>query len=409
MPYDITGSDMESFDRCRRAWDLGSRLRQDYEPRPDPAPFDFGAAIRCALAVYYSPATWDWLRGAVRPLTVQAFRRSILGQRDRYLARHVLTPGQDEAWQAHLELGDSILASYAGWAPTVDAFEALRVDADFAVHVPDPDVPAARLVTTGGEPVRYRGRIDLLVMDAGGMFWLVRHRLADGGWADTEDLLRDEEPVAQAWAWQRFCPTVRVAGTIYNELRTDVYLPLIDPAGPGGRPRPTGPEHSPERLPESRAGVAPGGLGMAPGGPGVPLGGRGMAPGAPGVPPEVAPDVASEGAPRGPGVPPGTPSRPGRRVLAQHGNELFRRTRILHSPADQARTGRHLARLARQMTDRYLTVYPNPSPTRCPTCPYREPCAAMEAGVDPAGILRRSFQRRPPPEEPQQPQVPTTR
>ncbi len=282
MPYDITGSDMESFDRCRRAWDLGSRLRQDYEPRPDPAPFDFGAAIRCALAVYYSPATWDWLRGAVRPLTVQAFRRSILGQRDRYLARHVLTPGQDEAWQAHLELGDSILASYAGWAPTVDAFEALRVDADFAVHVPDPDVPAARLVTTGGEPVRYRGRIDLLVMDAGGMFWLVRHRLADGGWADTEDLLRDEEPVAQAWAWQRFCPTVRVAGTIYNELRTDVYLPLIDPAGPGGRPRPTARSTRPSACRSPGPGWRPGGSGWRPGGPGCRSGGAGWRPGRPG-------------------------------------------------------------------------------------------------------------------------------
>jgi hypothetical protein len=50
------------FRRCRRAWDLSARERQDYELIEPPQVFDFGEAIHDALDVYYFPGMWEWNR-----------------------------------------------------------------------------------------------------------------------------------------------------------------------------------------------------------------------------------------------------------------------------------------------------------------------------------------------------------
>ncbi len=47
------------FRRCRRAWDLGSRARQYYEPAEPQRVFDLDEAVRDALDVYYFPGMWE--------------------------------------------------------------------------------------------------------------------------------------------------------------------------------------------------------------------------------------------------------------------------------------------------------------------------------------------------------------
>src|SRR4051794_26767202 len=58
--YVISSSDRRSFKRCRRAWDMGSRLRPNYETIKPMQVFNFDRAIRDALAVYYFPGMWQW-------------------------------------------------------------------------------------------------------------------------------------------------------------------------------------------------------------------------------------------------------------------------------------------------------------------------------------------------------------
>jgi len=67
MDLVIRAWDREWFKRCRRAWDLGSSARQDYEPVRPAGPSPLGPAIADALAVYYYPAMWDWQPAIVRP------------------------------------------------------------------------------------------------------------------------------------------------------------------------------------------------------------------------------------------------------------------------------------------------------------------------------------------------------
>jgi hypothetical protein len=69
--YIINSSDRRWFKRCRRAWDMGARARQNYKPIKLMQVFDFDRAIRDALAVYYFPGiggtTWSVDRGAMPP------------------------------------------------------------------------------------------------------------------------------------------------------------------------------------------------------------------------------------------------------------------------------------------------------------------------------------------------------
>ena len=80
MVYRIHASDRMTFKHCRRAWDLGSRNRQNFEPIPQQGAVDLNRAIRDALAVYYFPGMWEWNRAIVQPLVHQALEKAVHGQ-----------------------------------------------------------------------------------------------------------------------------------------------------------------------------------------------------------------------------------------------------------------------------------------------------------------------------------------
>jgi len=218
----ITPADRQAFKRCRRAWDLGSRLRQGWEPDDDTVEIDLGNAVRAALAVWYFPGMWEWDRAIVRPLAFEAYRRVVAGWSD-----------DDERTAA---LGERLLSRYFDWAPSVDRFTPIRVETDFQVSVPDPSDPLHDLTAADGAAVHFAGRIGLLVVDAFNAYWLVDHLVGDG-WADVDALVLDENGATFCWAWERSFIGMEIAGVMYNELRTDADLdrapraPAV--AGPG--------------------------------------------------------------------------------------------------------------------------------------------------------------------------------
>lgn len=181
-------------------------------------PFDLDRALRDALAVYYFPGMWTWNRGVVSPLVQQAFDRSLQGQRTRYEAVGPLGDKDRETLERHSRVGHDLLARYMGWAPEYDLFWPLRVEADFEVFVPDPHRAGADLVAPDGRPIRYQGRIDMLMADQDDARWVVSHRVTDSAFADTDLLRLDEVGLGCCWGWRQDYLTP-VAGIVYNELR----------------------------------------------------------------------------------------------------------------------------------------------------------------------------------------------
>ena len=202
MHYEIGDSDRALFKRCRRAWDLGASARRGFIRLRPAHLFDFQRAIRESLAVYYYPGMWDWSPAIVQPLAVEAFTKSMHRQRQINCAVFEPTDDEDRDWRDHLELGTSILKRYFEWAPAVDDFSPIRVDAEFEANIPDLRRSDHDLVTIEGLPVRYRGYIDLLVADEDGKYWIVNHQIVEPKFPTREELLLDEASVASCWGWK---------------------------------------------------------------------------------------------------------------------------------------------------------------------------------------------------------------
>lgn len=206
----ITSSDRLAFKRCRRAWDLGSRLRQNWEPAGGTDEVDLGDAVRAALAIWYFPGMWEWDRTIVHPLAVEAWRRAVSRWPD----------GHDDL----VAVGERLLERYLDWAPEVDNFTPVRVESDFEVTIPDPADPVRDLAGGDGSAVHFAGRIRLLVVDPDRAYWLLDHRVVED-WSDVDELVLDERGAAFCWGWERFALGTRIAGVVYNELRTDGTFP----------------------------------------------------------------------------------------------------------------------------------------------------------------------------------------
>jgi hypothetical protein len=371
MPYLITPADLAAFQRCRRQWDLGARARQNLEPVGRPHGPDLGQAIREALDIYYFPGMWDWQRQITLPLVLQGFERALASQREQASGE-----AGDPAWRQPLETGRRLLERYFDWAPGVDRFSPVLVEAEYDVTVLDvtvldPARPELGLLTPGGEAIRYRGRIDMLAVDANDAYWIVSHRTVDGDWPPAEDLASDEEAVAACWAWEQFYLGMTITGTVFNELRPTVPARPAEPARPGEPARPDRPprarglgpwwrrrDDQPQRVRQHE----PSGGGRS-----IPQHRRMYA-------------VARE---------PAQPERIEQQVTPQ-----FRRTWVRRGPAEIAAAGRRLAEVAAQMTARGVTVRPNPSSEICPPCAFLSPCQAMRAGRDGAALLRAGYRGR---------------
>lgn len=207
------------FRRCRRAWDLGARERQDYEPIEPAQVFSVSEAIHDALDVYYFPGMWDWNRAIVRPLAVAGFEKSMRRQRDGYARSLELSAEQVQDWEQHLELGTGILQRYFDWAQDVDRFTTIGVRSQFDISTPDSADPDRGLITPEGRPMQYRVRIDLSVIDDHDRYWLVEHRIVAGSqWPELDELRLDEQALTRSWAWQ-LAFLAKLEGTIYNEIR----------------------------------------------------------------------------------------------------------------------------------------------------------------------------------------------
>jgi hypothetical protein len=334
----IRSTDRKLFKRCRRAWDLSSRSRQNLEPINPTCLFDFDRAIHDALAVYYFPGMWEWNREIVLPLAIDGFLKSMQKQRDRYASGQTLSAQQEQDWAHHIELGAELLNRYFQWAPAVDRFSPIRVESEFEVNIPDPLNPGRDLVEQEGIPLRYRGRIDLLAVDGYDAYWLVRHKVV-GEWGEIDQLLLDDESVSYCWAWENFFLGMKIAGVIYNEIRKDV-------SGKGGN---SSHAASPVASPEPMAGH------------------RRMYAQA---------------------------NREPDQMIKQQGNDRFRRTQIPRGRKELKNIGKQLALEALDMINPEIRLYPNPSKENCAACDYVAPCIGMNEFGSASAILESLYRKR---------------
>ena len=356
-------SETETFDSCRRAWDLGARVRRDLVPLL-PAPLDFDTALRTALAVYYFPAMDDWNRSIVRPLAVEGFRRAL--REDR--AAHEAVAAFDEAltatWDRAWRLGHLLLHRYFAFAAAFDDFDSVLADDDLWVPVPHPDRSGAELGTPDGRPIRYLCRLDQLIADPDDEWWVVDHRLSWGSWTDDRELLQAQRTVRILWALETAYPQIHVAGTVHNELRiTDAEA--ADPPAVRADDLDIAADAELDRR-DMTTGARRANLRRSP----------------------MTPEERILGA---------AVDRPDE---IAHREELdgVRRTWVRRGHGEMHLVGQELGRQARAMTDAKVAVPASPAPDICRRCPFLAPCLVMESGGDAEPMLAARYRRRLPEE-----------
>lgn len=215
MEHVVSLADRELFKSCRRAWDLGSPARQNYELVPTPETIDLAAAVRAGLGAYYFPAMWSWNRAMVRPIAHDTFDKALRGQRDK------VCPGAPApVWAEAQTLGHETLDAYFNWAQAEDTFTAVRATEEFQVVVPDPDRPLDGILAPDGGGIHLRGVVDVVVSDELGRLWVVVHRIGErrDPWAAPDILGLDDGPGMLCWALEAFYVT-KIAGAIINEVQ----------------------------------------------------------------------------------------------------------------------------------------------------------------------------------------------
>lgn len=370
--YIIRTSDRMQFKECRRAWDFGSKIRQNLSLAKAPIYLDFGTAIHAALQVYYDPARWLEDRHVVQAEAIIAFHFSMNEQRDAYL-KHVGKDHLDgdmlEEYVRHMEMGRGMLHNYFAWAPNNDRFHPVYAEIEFEVPVPcqlefvwqlpegfkSIDGHLYKLAPNAVDwwPVVYQGRIDLIVEDEYGELWIWDHKTAGQMREDViMHLEMDEQTGSYCWAIQEQLG-VKIAGVLYNELYKGVpEPPKMNKVQRKGcwysvsRSQDTSYEvYLKTVATEDKAAFEQG----------------------------LYDDIL--------------------RFLKAEGNKYFRRTQAHRSQTELQNLGRNICAEAIDMLGDPL-IYPNHSRFRCHRCWFRSPCLALNDGSDVKWILKENYKSR---------------
>jgi hypothetical protein len=154
------------------------------------------------------------------------------------LTRYEELRGPDELMKMDFiereRLGIGMLENYFGYSRAHDKFTPIYVEVEFEVPIPVP--PGLNLpsgfgrtedgdLTFNGCPVVYQGRIDMIVQDEHGAYWIDDHKTTAQIRADVVTHLEmDEQMKSYVWAIQRQIG-VKIRGSIYNELYKGVPAP----------------------------------------------------------------------------------------------------------------------------------------------------------------------------------------
>lgn len=205
----IRTSDRQYFKRCRELWNYTSKIRMNYEPIYGIAALDFGSAIHEGFAAYYNPLFWG-MPTVQKEMAIKAFLK-YLHAVEQKVKMGPLDFERD--YNEQRQLGLDMLQHYFSWAPQHDNFTPIFVEVEFEVEIPG----------TFPNYIVYQGRIDMIVEDELGHYWIVDHKTAQQ-FQGTDWLALDDQCSSYAWAIQKQLG-LDVYGVIYNQIRKKAPKP----------------------------------------------------------------------------------------------------------------------------------------------------------------------------------------
>jgi len=253
---EIHNSERKSFEGCRRRWDW--HFRDSLYPPTTIKVFEFGIAYHKGMEVYYNPETWSFDPEVRAQLSIKAFVDSCEAQRAKAIASNAFYDAEvEQDYNERVELGRGMLSYYfSSVAPKEDNWIPVKAEIAFIVPIKNPETDEevmwckcntciekyekfsnkdpeieiliinGRISTNGqghmpwkGLPVVYAGRIDLIVQDRFGNYWILDWKTAKNVTAEenTEFLDLDGQIASYVWATRKL--GLKIQGFIYHEQR----------------------------------------------------------------------------------------------------------------------------------------------------------------------------------------------
>jgi len=259
LTHSVHTSERRSYRGCRRRWDWISR--QFYYPRITPRPLEFGVAFHAAMEEYYK----SYLGLFVNPspeaslaMAVATFKRVTREQRLNYVKLNGdIDPEMSADYKDRVDLGVKMLNYYfTKVAPTQHAgLKPVKVEIKFEVPILNPDtgeqdlwckcdwctrryinwlkvnypqdwpdrIPLEDDDHWKGLPVTFGGRLDILLEDSEGNYWIGDWKTAArlSGLETSDEYLWNDEQITGYVAALRLLG-IRVVGFIYAEIKKAV-------------------------------------------------------------------------------------------------------------------------------------------------------------------------------------------
>jgi len=204
----------------------------DYEPLRAKLYFDFGTAWHAALAQWYEPSTWA--AASIEHRTVwaqQAFDFSLNNQLQLYRDRGIDDMEMEREFEEAMTLGPAMFDNYIPYSLEHDDFTPIRVEQEFEVQIgwyvdsivmylgPHLDAWYEKLLPepqAQAIPIVYQGRVDALVQDLLGNYWIAEWKSAEKAPPESNRwLAMDAQVGSYAWAIQKMLG-IPIKGVIHR-------------------------------------------------------------------------------------------------------------------------------------------------------------------------------------------------
>lgn len=392
LVHSLHNSGNKSFQGCRRRWDW--IMNGHYYPTVTPKPLEFGVAFHVGMEKLYDPITWHDKNTALS-LALGAFSQTVDKQYLEFRKKNpeLLTPEATEDYKDRRVLGLALLKYYATHvAQQADNnLRPVKVEVEFEVPISGPKgetiwckcdncwkrwQASEQFVSDWatciaqhntlsvdnyhedcwkGLPVTFGGRIDALMQDDLGRYWIYDWKTAARvSSVDADYLWNDSQITTYLWAlWTIGIP---VAGFIYAEIAKAVPVepePLSRPYK--GRLYSTNKQNMTTLEMFTRT-----------------VGENDQVAFENGYYDEYLDYLRSDEAPR------------------------FHVRHQIHRNETQLRSaGANLYQLALDITDPNVRIYPNQGKFNCRTCAFYEPCLGKDRGEDYEYTLNTLFEIKP--------------
>lgn len=203
----ISISDINSFLRCRRSWDIGSPLRQGYRHKVTPKLFFVvGSAVHEALDAQAKGEDY-----------IEAFEQYVVKEKQERVEQYKERVGS-EPWANEFEEFDESVELARGLVHQYfDHYGSVNPTEDKGLEVVATEVPfKLPLMTTAYGDVYFVGTFDAIYTDTETRtrFYLGENKTA-ASCPDLNDVSRSNQFVGYNWAFQQLTG-IKPAGTLYN-------------------------------------------------------------------------------------------------------------------------------------------------------------------------------------------------